>query len=85
MAAFVDRDITQLHEIFQTLDAVREQMESVSWGIPKVSVRARTFSITWLLKLLPRSHNIRPGHRVWCREHWEEYNPGADRNAAHLS
>ena len=40
MAAFVDRDITQLHEIFQTLDAVREQMESVSWGIPKVSVRA---------------------------------------------
>ncbi|GMH50280.1 hypothetical protein TrRE_jg7749, partial [Triparma retinervis] len=38
MAAFVDRDITQLHEIFQTLDAVREQMESVSWGIPKVIV-----------------------------------------------
>jgi hypothetical protein len=44
--AAVDRDITQLHEIFQTLDDVREQMESVSWGIPKVSIRAQTFGIT---------------------------------------
>ena len=38
MASFVDRDMTQLHEIFKTLDDVREQMQSVSWGIPKVSI-----------------------------------------------